>query len=161
MSRQLDRWVRKIAKVALVLMLITLVLQIVARYLFASPPTWTEEIGKLFMVWCGLLGASAAFRSRKDVVIIQTPENRGRVTVVFRVVRFLGVLLFAGTVLYYSPSFLVRSAGTDFFGIEGVPVVYASAAIPVYLGIVLVHAFAQLISPFGGNGNPANSERSS
>ena len=70
-----------IAKIASILaiigMLIVIIIQIVARYIFASPPTWTEEIGKLLMIWGGLLGTSIAFKRRADIVLYNPSDKKG------------------------------------------------------------------------------------
>lgn len=157
-SVRVDLWARRLAKGMLLLLLLILLLQVVARYLLASPPTWTEEIGKLLMVWSGLLGASAAFRLRCDVIMVRLPDKGGWLSWTGRLIRFAGVLLFCGTVLWFSPSFLVRSLGTDFFGIEGLPVIWASAAIPVFMVLVLLHALAHLSAPLPSAGEAIESE---
>jgi TRAP-type C4-dicarboxylate transport system permease small subunit len=36
--------------------------QVVARYLFNQPPTWTEELARFCQVWIVLLGASICLR---------------------------------------------------------------------------------------------------
>ena len=93
-----------IAKIASILaiigMLIVIILQIVARYIFASPPTWTEEIGKLLMIW--------------------------------------------GVILYHSPAFISRSLAVDFFGIQGVSVIWATSAVPCFIALIFIHNLAQL-----------------
>ena len=77
LSSKLETIAKVISILAIIGMLIVIILQIVARYFFASPPTWTEEIGKLLMIWGGLLGASIAFKRRADIVLYNPPEKKG------------------------------------------------------------------------------------
>ena len=43
----------------MVLMVVLIGVQVVARYVWAAPPGWTEEGARYAMVWAGLLGATA------------------------------------------------------------------------------------------------------
>ena len=69
LSSKLEAIAKIFSILAIIGMLIVIILQIVARYIFASPPTWTEEIGKLLMIWGGLLGTSIAFKRRADIIL--------------------------------------------------------------------------------------------
>ena len=144
-SLKLEAVAKIISILAIIGMLAVIVLQIVARYIFASPPTWTEEIGKLLMIWGGLLGTSIAFKRRTDIVLYNPPNKRGILDILRRIIRFTAVLTFTGVILYYSPAFLIRSLGVDFFGIQGVSVIWATAAVPCFIAMIFIHNFAQLI----------------
>jgi len=137
-----------IAKIASILaiigMLIVIILQIVARYIFASPPTWTEEIGKLLMIWGGLLGTSIAFKRRADIILYNPRNKKGLVDLLRRFIRFSAVLMFTGVVLYHSPAFISRSLAVDFFGIQGVSVIWATSAVPCFIALIFIHNLAQL-----------------
>src|SRR5210317_1428885 len=37
--------------------------QVISRYVFSSPSSWTEEVARFLMIWIGVLGASYAFRT--------------------------------------------------------------------------------------------------
>ncbi len=59
----LDRAVNVIAiGIAFAMVLFTF-LQVVGRYVFASPPSWTEELSRYLSVWLIFLGAAIAFRT--------------------------------------------------------------------------------------------------
>ena len=55
-STLLDRFCRTISVGFLSLMLLLVVFQVVARYIFQAAPVWTEEGARYCMVWGGLLG---------------------------------------------------------------------------------------------------------
>lgn len=144
LSSKLEAIAKIISIVAIIGMLIVIILQIVARYIFASPPTWTEEIGKLLMIWGGLLGSSIAFKRRADIVLYSPKDTKGFMDIFRRAFRFLAVLLFTGVILYHSPSFLSRSLGVDFFGIQGVSVIWAASAVPCFIALIFIHNLDQL-----------------
>ncbi|MBP1707044.1 MAG: TRAP-type C4-dicarboxylate transport system, small permease component [Chloroflexi bacterium] len=49
---------------AIVLMLLITFYQVVARYIFSNPSSWSEEVARYISVWAIFLGAAIAFRSR-------------------------------------------------------------------------------------------------
>ena len=144
LSSKLEAIAKIVSILAIIGLLIVIILQIVARYIFASPPTWTEEIGKLLMIWGGLLGTSIAFKRRADIVLYNPSDKKGIVDILRRVIRFSAVLMFTGVILYYSPAFLSRSLGVDFFGIQGVSVIWAASAVPCFILLIFIHNLDQL-----------------
>ena len=144
LSSKLEAIAKIVSILAIIGMLIVIILQIVARYIFASPPTWTEEIGKLLMIWGGLLGTSIAFKRRADIILYNPRNKKGFVDILRRFIRFSAVLMFTGVVLYHSPSFLSRSLAVDFFGIQGVSVIWATSAVPCFIALIFIHNLAQL-----------------
>ena len=139
LSSKLEAIAKVISILSIIGMLIVIIIQIVARYIFASPPTWTEEIGKLLMIWGGLLGTSIAFKRRADIVLYNPSDKKGLVDILRRVIRFSAVLMFTGVILYHSPSFLSRSLDVDFFGIQGVSVIWATSAVPCFIALIFIH----------------------
>ena len=144
LSSKLEAIAKIVSILAIIGMLFVIILQIVARYIFASPPTWTEEIGKLLMIWGGLLGTSIAFKRRADIILYNPRNKKGLVDILRRFIRFSAVLMFTGVILYHSPSFLSRSLTVDFFGIQGVSVIWAASAVPCFIALIFIHNLAQL-----------------
>ena len=128
-------------------------IQVVARYLLQSPPTWTEELARYAMVWGGLLGATVAFKSRFDPTLIKPPVDKSKAIVFWAgVMRTSAVVIFMTPVLYFSifgpgmdPSrgflarSLVRTADT-----LGFPMFYISVAVPIAAAVILIHLAARL-----------------
>ena len=76
LSSKLEAIAKIVSILAIIGMLIVIILQIVARYIFASPPTWTKEVGKLLMIWGGLLGTSIAFKRRVDIILYNPADKK-------------------------------------------------------------------------------------
>lgn len=141
------------AVLALVVMAGSAGYQVIARYIFDSPPIWTEELARRAMVWAGMLGASVAFHERSDPTLFpglaRTVGNLGRL---LAVIRGVGVTVFALPVLYYSlfgpnwtlaRGFLGRSLGRE-AEMLAVPMIWFTAAVPAAFLIILVHLAASL-----------------
>jgi len=134
-------------------MLVFVAIQVVARYVFQAPPTWTEELARYSMVWGGLLGATVAYKTRFDPVLIR-PSGHMSDTVrrAMTAVRAAATVLFLGPVLYYAffgpglavaRGFLGRSAQRTADTL-GFPMIYIALAVPVAAAVILIHLMAQL-----------------
>jgi len=142
------------ATLALAGMVGAVMLQIVARYGFSAPPSWTEELARYLMVWGGLLGATVAFRRRADPVIVQSDAFRTRPARVLRNLTLaVTTLIFLAPVLYYSlfgpnmdpgRSFLMRNLARTSDGL-GLNLAVIAAAIPVTAAVILLHLAARLV----------------
>lgn len=154
----LDRvsvWLNRIAMAGAVLAVLVMVVsalwQVFARYLLDAPPVWTEEAARRAMVWAGMLGASCAFRARLDPTLFPgMVARRGRAGAVLALVRGAGVALFAAPVLWYSlfgpnmtfaRGFLGRSLDRT---AEMIPVsmIWFTAAVPLAFALIVVHMLA-------------------
>jgi TRAP-type C4-dicarboxylate transport system permease small subunit len=143
----LDRFCRVTAVGFLAIMLVLVLFQVVARYLFQSVPVWTEEAARYCMVWGGLLGATVAFRSDSDPRIIQPPKSGPRWKIAVATwIRSLGVVVFLGPVLYYSDRFLMRTWYRTSEAL-GISTMWVVLAVPVAVAVIFFHLLAKLIEP--------------
>lgn len=139
------------AVLAVSVMVLAALWQVVARYIFASPPIWTEELARYSMVWAGMLGASCAFHAAADPVLFPGAlEARGKKGLGAAIVRLVAVLTFCGPVLWFcfiGPNgtwirgFIARSIvrNADMLGIA---MIWVAVAIPVAFSLICLHALA-------------------
>ena len=150
-SAVVDRACLTLAKLALSLMVVTILLQIWARYGFDYPFTWTEELARYLMVWAGLLGATCAFKRRLDPAVTTLSEDasllRRRVALTML---FLTVIIFLTPVIYYSVfgpgmnierGFLWRSSNRSSPGLN-LNMALVGSIVPISCSIVLLHLLA-------------------
>ncbi|SLM17673.1 putative TRAP dicarboxylate transporter DctQ subunit [uncultured spirochete] len=67
--RVLDKVLEVTSVVLLANIIVLMSFQIVMRYVFDSPPTWTEEIMKYSLVWLTFIGSVLAVRDKAHVLI--------------------------------------------------------------------------------------------
>ncbi|MCF3595378.1 TRAP transporter small permease subunit [Rhodobacteraceae bacterium LMO-12] len=161
LARTLDRFsagLNSIALLGAVLAVLVMVFaaswQVVARYALDAPPVWTEELARRAMVWAGMLGASCAFRARKDPTLFPAMHDwRGGPGMVLALIRAIGVLCFAVPVIWYSlvngrmdmaRGFLGRSLGRSAEMLD-VSMIWFTAAVPLAFVLILVHLLAGLM----------------
>jgi len=147
------------AILALAVMAFAVGYQVVARYVFAAPPIWTEELARRAMVWAGMLGASVAFHARSDPTLFtQMRELAGTPGKLLALIRAAGVTVFAVPVLYFSLFGANQNLARGFLGrslereaeMLGISMVWFTAAVPVAFVIVMVHVIAGLATHFAG-----------
>ncbi|HSO61945.1 MAG TPA: TRAP transporter small permease [Desulfobacterales bacterium] len=128
------------------LLLILVLFQVVARYIFHNPPAWTEELARYCMVWGGMLGATVAFKSGADPCLVQ-PPTRGHPLwlLAAQLLRAAATAAFLGPVLYYSDRFLIRTWHRTTEAL-GVPTALVTVAVPFAVAVILFHLLAQLLA---------------
>ena len=152
-SDRLHLLMRRVAVFAVCLMFVTVVVQIIARYVFSSPPIWTEDVARYAMVWTGLLGATLSFKTQSDAVLMQSvfPKPPHILAVIATAIQSAAVLTFILPVIYFcfiglkggfAKGYLARQSGLTADTL-GIPMVWISVAVPVSMIIILFHLFAR------------------
>jgi TRAP-type transport system small permease protein len=149
-SYGLDKICRTASIGFLSLMLLLVLFQVLARYIFQSVPVWTEEAARYCMIWGGLFGATVAFRGDKDPRLIQPPTTGSKAWMISATwLRALATVVFLGPVLYHSDRFLSRGWHRISEGLE-IPMAYITIAVPLTVVILFIHLVARLM------GSPAD-----
>lgn len=149
-SDRLDRFCRGLAVGFFSAMLILVVFQVVARYLFQAVPIWTEEAARYCMVWGGLLGATAAFKAESDPRLVHPPKTGSRLKIAAAAWgRAIAVVVFLGPVLYHSDRFLMRTWHRTSEAL-GVSTMWVTVAVPTAVAIILFHLVAKLLETGAG-----------
>ncbi|MCE8024694.1 MULTISPECIES: TRAP transporter small permease [Halomonadaceae] len=152
-SDWLDWLTRRLAVLCLTAMLVFVAIQVIARYAFSAPPSWTEEMARYMMVWSGLLGATLSFKSKDDPALFKDPcHDKGspwwQLTAL---VRGTAVLIFLVPIIYFSifgpgmdttRGFIARQARLSADTL-GFPMSWVAMAVPICAAIILVHLLAR------------------
>ena len=153
-SDRLHLLMRRVAVFAVCLMFLTVVVQIIARYVFSSPPVWTEDVARYAMVWTGLLGATLSFKTRVGCCSdAKRLSQSAHITLAFfaEAIQSAAVLIFVLPVVYFcfiglrggfAKGYLARQSGLTADTL-GIPMVWISVAVPLSMIIILIHLFAR------------------
>ena len=71
----LDKFLRGMLISLMALLVLAVTWQVVSRYLFASPSSWTEEVARFLLIWIGTLGAAYAFRTNMHIGLDLLPKK--------------------------------------------------------------------------------------
>lgn len=151
-SGALDVVASIVTSLAIVVLVATVLLQVVARYIFQQPPAYTEELARYSMIWAGLIGATMAFKRRFDPALMNGVKRGPQwLQVAAEIVRSVVVLIFLVPILVYcffgpgmnpARGFLLRHSKTM---AEALPfsTVWVAIAVPLMIVLVFVHLLAR------------------
>lgn len=144
LSAAIDRVCGWLAFAALQVMLLSILLQVVARYIFNAPPAWTEELARYAMIWSAMAGATMAYYRGADPVMLRfnTKGLPGR-ALLMQTIEAVAVLTLAAPVLLYAPAFLARHSHriTETLEWNSAAVV---AVIPAAFVVIMIHLSARV-----------------
>jgi TRAP-type C4-dicarboxylate transport system permease small subunit len=144
-SHGIDKICRSAAVGFLSLMLLLVLFQVLARYIFQAVPVWTEEAARYCMIWGGLFGATAAFHGDTDPRLIQPPRRGSKAWIITAAcLRAITTVVFLGPVLYHSDRFLVRGWYRASEGME-IPMAFITVTVPLTVGIIFFHLLARIV----------------
>ena len=149
LSGKLNNLCSNAAIAFLLLMLGAVALQVIARYVFFSPPAWTEELARYAMVWAGFLGATVSFYKNADPVLTTPDYTSPALQRFFLLLRNAAVLIFLIPIIYWSPTIISHHLLRETESLKLVSG-YVVMIVPIFSGVILVHIVARLASAFSG-----------
>lgn len=117
-------------------MLVAAVAQVVSRYVFNAPLTWSEELSRYLFIWLSFLGAWVAWNRREHLGIDVLPElvpTRWRGPLL-RLLEVL-TLIFAVTSMYFGQKILSVSMRQPSAALR-IPMVWVYSS--YYVGMTLI-----------------------
>ena len=145
-SHRLDTLAVLIAKSGMLVMVVCISIQIVARYIFSEPPAWTEELARYAMIWAGLAGATIACRRRLDPTLVDAASlKRNSHRVISRWLEAVAILAFSIPVLVATPAFLELHASRTTDSLQ-LPSSLVVAIVPLCFITIIFHTLVRLLS---------------
>lgn len=128
--------------------------QVFSRYVLNHSLFWSEEVGRICLVWISFLGASAAYKRRAhigvDFLVARLPHNlRYAVAILVLVLS----LVFFGVLIVYGTIFAAFISGQKTAAL-GLPLTLTYTAIPLSGALFSLHALShlcKLIDPLEGS----------
>lgn len=121
--------------------------QVISRYIFASPSSWTEEVARFLLIWISLMGAVYAFRTGMHLGLDVLPKKfEGRKAFALKVFSLALVMLFSATVLVAGGISLVSLTWElkQYSAVLGLPMAYVYSVIPASGALICIYALAAL-----------------
>jgi TRAP-type C4-dicarboxylate transport system permease small subunit len=117
--------------------------QVISRYVFSSPSSWTEEVARFLMIWIGLLGAAYAFRTRAHLGLDLLPKKlTGRSAKTLKLFTLAVIVLFSVTVLIVGGGNLVALTWElkQYSAVLGLPIAFVYSVIPTTGLLICLYA---------------------
>ena len=146
------------AALVLALMAALVIYQVSARYLFGSPPSWTEELARYLQVWLVLLASPVCVRRGLHLAVdYVTPRLPPGARVAFRT----GVLLVSGffcLALAFYGTRLLAVARMQTSPALGVSMIWPYLAVPISGVLMAVAAGVLIVAEFRGRASHEEDE---
>jgi TRAP-type C4-dicarboxylate transport system permease small subunit len=148
MTKLLDRIEKALDAVMILMMIVmggSVVLQVVSRYVFNRPTSWSEELARYLFVWITFLGAAVVIRKRRHVdVTVLTDRLPPAAAKIVYLVSDLAVLFTLGA-LTWAGAGLAAMAHRQLSAAMDLPMSLAYTAMPVGTGLMFVFLVATMI----------------
>jgi TRAP-type C4-dicarboxylate transport system permease small subunit len=149
-ERQLTRLALAIAVVMLVVSVSFSFYQVLTRFVFNAPSTWSEVAARTAMIWCVFMAAAATFRGgymmAVEAIYKVVPE---RLVLVLEVAIVLCCLLVLAVLIHFGILMTQRVSNQTMSGMN-ISMAYAYAAIPIGAGFAMVAVAARIVAQLSG-----------
>jgi TRAP-type C4-dicarboxylate transport system permease small subunit len=151
---RLSNWVFSLEKVLSILlgtlMLVSLFLGVVFRYIFNSPLIWSDETAIFSLVWLTFIGGSMGIKRQESAAVTLFMDKvKGKLKVILMAISLLAVILFVLLILYLSvkwlssPTILLQQSNS-----MKLPMIIAYLSVPVSFIFILIHSLNMLVINF-------------
>jgi len=147
--QQIIRILDAILTRALIALMVALVAsvswQVVSRYVFSSPSSWTEEVARFLLIWIGVLGAAYAFRTGVHLGLDVLPKKlTGKSAKILKLFTVAAVMVFSISVLLYGGGSLVALTWElkQYSAVLGLPIAFVYSVIPISGALICIYAIA-------------------
>ncbi len=121
--------------------------QVIGRFVFSQPSTWTEESMRRLLIWMVMLGIVAAFRQGALVSVdLMLRLSRGAWRHTVRTIITVVNLTFLGVVLWFGIDLVTRVRFQTFASMD-LSMGWAYAALPVGALLAVVAVIAHHLDP--------------
>ena len=138
-----------ILKNVLIILMVALVAavswQVISRYGFSSPSSWTEEVARFLLIWIGVLGAAYAFRTGVHLGLDVLPKKlTGKSALALKLFTLLVVAGFSVAVLIIGGGSLVVLTWElkQYSAVLGLPIAFVYSVIPTTGALICIYAIA-------------------
>ena len=138
---KLDKWIAHFLVVLMALMVLNVTWQVVSRYVFQSPSSFTDELSRYMLIWVGMLGAAYVAGKNEhlaiDILLTKLEEkaqNKLMILINICILIFaLVVMLIGGSNLVYLTFILEQKSA-----VLQIPLAYIYGIIP-FSGLLVIY----------------------
>jgi TRAP-type C4-dicarboxylate transport system permease small subunit len=141
----LDTVLKNILIILMVALVSAVSWQVISRYGFTSPSSWTEEVARFLLIWVGVLGAAWAVRTGVHLGLDVLPRKlTGTSATALKLFTLLVVVGFSVAVLIIGGGSLVALTWElkQYSAVLGLPIAFVYSVIPTAGVLICFYAIA-------------------
>ena len=121
--------------------------QVLTRFIFGQPSTWSEIAIRLDLIWMVMFGVVVAFREGAQVSVDLMYRLSGRYQRLLHGLITLISVLFLGVIIWYGIDIAWRVRFQEIAGLEFLPMSIGYAALPVGATFAIIAVIANYLDP--------------
>ena len=121
--------------------------QVLIRFIFGTPSTWSEIAIRLVIIWMVMFGVVVAFREGAQVSVDLMYRLSGRYQRPLHCLITLISVLFLGVIIWYGIDIAWRVRFQEIAGLEFLPMSIGYAALPVGATFAIIAVIANYLDP--------------
>ncbi len=123
-------------------------LQVLSRFIFNQPLTWSEVLIRMVIIWMVMFGVVGAFREGAQVSVdLMFRRSSGRWKRILHFLITLVAVFFLATLIWYGIDITWRTRFQQIGGMEFLPMSVGYAALPVGAFFAIISAIANYLDP--------------
>ena len=123
------------------------IFQVLTRFIFNQPSTWSEILIRLVIIWMVMFGVVVAFRQGSQVSVDLMYRLSGRFQRPLHFLITLIIVVFLAVLVWYGTDIAWRTRFQEIGGIEFLPMSVGYAALPVGSVFAIIAAIANFLDP--------------
>ena len=121
--------------------------QVLTRFIFGQPSTWSEIAIRLILIWMVMFGVVVAFREGAQISVDLMYRLSGRYQRLLHLLITTVILLFLGVIIWYGIDIAWRVRFQEIAGLEFLPMSIGYAALPVGATFAILAVIANYLDP--------------
>ena len=121
--------------------------QVLTRFIFGQPSTWSEIAIRLVIIWMVMFGVVVAFREGAQVCVDLMFRLSGRFQRPLHLLITVIAVLFLSVLIWYGIDITWRTRFQEIGGMEFLPMSVGYAALPVGAAFAILAAIANFLDP--------------
>lgn len=123
------------------------ILQVLSRFIFNQPISWSEVLIRLVIIWMVMFGVVIAFREGAQVSVDLMFRLSGRLQRPLHFLITLVAVLFMAVLIWYGIDITWRTRFQEIGGLEFLPMSVGYAALPTGAVFAIIAAIANFLDP--------------
>ena len=121
--------------------------QVLTRFIFGQPSTWSEIAIRLILIWMVMFGVVVAFREGAQISVDLMYRLSGRYQRPLHLLITTVTILFLGVIIWYGIDITWRTRFQEIGGMEFLPMSVGYAALPVGGLFAILATIANFLDP--------------
>lgn len=145
-----DLIVNNLGAITMFIIIILISLQVITRYVFKHPLSWSEELTRYFLIWLVMIGAVMGLSNKEHIKIetfvhLLSPKSQK----LFYLFSDLIIIFVLSVLLFYGYSFALLNRSQYSPSMSRMSLFWPFLAMPIGCGLMLIYVIGDFLKKIG------------